>query len=380
MNKDFFERLIELRHYLHSKPENSGKEIKTAEIVYNILLQAGFTDIIRDIGGHGIMAFQGGISPGRTLLFRCELDALPLQENSSVSYRSCHPGVAHLCGHDGHLTIMLGLAEKIRQNAANLAGKVILLFQAAEETAEGAKAVLKDPRCRELQLDHVFAQHNVPGYETGAVLLRKGSFASTSRGMIIRLRGVTSHAGEPGNGKPPTLAMTGIIEDITLLPQRKLSRLNNILTTIVYSRLGDIAFGTSPGYAEVMATLRAGTEEEMEILCRESEKIVKEQVQKHNLKSEIDYTQIFPVTYNNEETVAVIEQAARKLGRKVIWLPEPFSWSEDFGYISQKYPSAMFGLGSGLNHPRLHNPDFDFPDELIAPGIDIFYEICQELL
>lgn len=380
MNKDFFERLIELRHYLHSKPENSGKEIKTAEIVYNFLLKAGFTDISRDVGGPGIIAIHEGEKPGRTVLFRCELDALPLQEDSSVSYRSKNPGVSHLCGHDGHLAIMLGLAEKIRQDGANLAGKIILLFQSAEETAVGAKAVLTDPRFRVFQVDHAIAQHNIPGYETGAVLLRKGIFASTSRGMIIRLKGVTCHAAEPGNGKPPTLAMTGIIENITFLPQRELSRLKNVLTTIVYTRLGEIAFGTSPGYAEIMATLRAGTEGEMDILCREAEKIVKEQTQKYNLKSEIEYTEIFPVTYNNEETVAVIEQAARKLDRKVIWLTEPFSWSEDFGYISQKYPSAMFGLGSGLNHPRLHNPDFDFPDELIMPGVDILFQICQELL
>jgi len=380
MNKRILSKLIDFRHQVHQYPEVSGKEKRTSQLIISYLKNIGITDIITNLGGYGIIATITGNKPGKTILFRSELDALPLQETADLDYASKNPAAAHLCGHDGHMAILLGLAETIISDPQKIAGKIVLLFQPAEETAEGAKKIIEDPRFKKLNIDHAFALHNIPGYEKGSLLLRKGVFASASQGMIIKLTGETSHAGEPYNGKPPTLAMTRIIEDILSLPNQYLPFSNSALTTVIYARLGNIAFGTSPGFAEVMATLRTASDEDMKIITARAEKLVANQAKLYDLKAEISYTEIFPVTNNDSRLIDDIERSVIKADKKIIWLKQPFPWSEDFGYFTNRFSAVLFGLGSGLEQPKLHNSNYNFPDDLIAEGINILNEIRKTVL
>lgn len=380
MNKRIIAKLTDFRHQVHQYPEISGKEKNTSQLIIGYLKDIGIKNIFTSVGGYGVIATITGNKPGKTILFRSELDALPLQETGNLNYISKNPAAAHLCGHDGHMAILLGLAETIISDPQKFAGKIVLLFQPAEETAEGAKKVSEDPRIIELRIDHAVALHNIPGYEKGSILLRKGIFASASQGMIIKLKGETSHAGEPFNGKPPTLAMTRIIEDILSLPNQYLPYSNSALATVVYARLGNVAFGTSPGYAEVMATLRTASDEDMKILTMKAEKLVAGQAKLYDLTAEISYTEIFPVTDNDSTLIDYIERSARKAGKKIIWLNKPFPWSEDFGHFTNNFSAVLFGLGSGLKQPNLHNPNYNFPDEIIADGINILNDIRKEIL
>ena len=152
-----------------------------------------------------------------------------------------------------------------------------------------------------------------------------------------------------------------------------------ILLTIIHIQLGEISFGTSPGYAEIRITLRAFENEDMNLLTSYCEKIIQEISHSENLKCEFSYSEVFPATVNKDWCVDVVEESAKQLGLEIENVKAPFKWSEDFGYFTEKYDACYFGLGSGNHQPPLHNPDFDFPDEIIETGINTFFTIYKKI-
>ena len=196
MNKNYFDLdlLIQLRHHLHARPELSGQECDTAGRVGEFIRAHTKAEIINGLGGAGMAAVFEGSSPGPTVMFRADLDALPILERSGVEYRSGVEGVAHLCGHDGHMAILCGLAQHLSARPPQK-GRAVLLFQPAEETGSGAAQVIADPRFDRIRPDYAFALHNLPGYPAGSVVWRKGVCASASRGLVIRLQGSSAQAG-----------------------------------------------------------------------------------------------------------------------------------------------------------------------------------------
>jgi amidohydrolase len=259
-------------------------------------------------------------------------------------------------------------------------GKVVLLFQPAEETGEGAELVLKDIRFGAIKPDYVFALHNLPGYGRNTIVVKNSHFASASKGMIIRLTGKTSHAANPEHGISPALAVAEIIQKLSHLSSEKNDFNDFKLITIIYTKLGEIAFGTTPGYAEIMATLRSYRNDDMEILTKKAVKIVEQAADYYGLQEKIEWREEFPATINSELCSDVIRQVADENGLKISEPETPFRWSEDFGHFTMKYPGALFGVGSGKNHPSLHNPDYDFPDDIIKPAITMFYGIIKKML
>ena len=378
--------LIDFRKTLHKEPELSRKEKNTSAYIVEILKQFSPDEIITEIGGFGIAAVFDSSSRKEpetttrkypTIMFRAELDALPITESNNFSYKSKNKGISHKCGHDGHMAILIGLVEKIKQK--NFKERIILLFQPAEETAEGAKLVLGDPKFRSLKPDYIFSLHNLPGFEKGSIILRKGIFTSSSKGMIVKLKGESAHAGQPGTGNNPVLAMIDIIEGLIAIPQKFTSLNNFALITIIHAKLGERAFGTSPGDAQVMATFRSHKDEDMIIMTQKAISLIKEKAITSNLDYQIEWVEYFPAIVNNDESVDIIEVAAKNLGKKIIYEKQPFAWTEDFSYFTQKFKGAFFGLGSGKNIPQLHNSNYDFPDDIIEGGINIFIEIINEV-
>ncbi len=372
------QKIVELRHELHQNPELSGSEFITAERIANFLVQCNPTELIRGIGGNGIACIYKGNEEGPSVLFRCDMDALPIDEENDFEYKSKEKGVSHKCGHDGHMAIMAGLADLFSKNPPKK-GQVILLFQPSEENGYGASRVLNDEKFKKLKIDYVFALHNLPGFKKGSIVLKDETFASASKGIVIKLTGKISHAAEPENGNSPAIPMSNIIKELTFLPNE--NRFSDFtLVTVVHSRLGEVAFGTSPGYAEIMATLRAYTNDDMQILTERVETIARENTFRYNLKLGMSYTEEYPAIINNNELTEAIRTIAVKNKIEIEELKEPFRWSEDFAHFTQKFPGALFGLGSGENHPQLHNPDYDFPDTIIENGVKIFYEIYSQIV
>lgn len=371
--------LLELRKQIHHNPELANKEFNTAKRLIEFIKKFKPDKIIENIGGTGIaFLFESG-NPGPTVMFRSELDALPIFEINTFDYKSKNVGVSHKCGHDGHMVMVAGIAESLL-NARPSIGRVILLYQPAEETGEGAFSVVSDPEFKKLKPDYIFALHNLPGFKKGKIIIRENTFAAASKGIIIRLEGKTSHAAEPENGLSPAIAISDLIKHLNNLPSN-LKELNDFaLLTIIHVQLGEAAFGTSPGTAVLMGTLRAFNNDDMKLLSDEAINIANEISEREKLKIDISWTEEFPATVNNSECVKIIQDSIKAYNFEFETVSTPFRWSEDFGHFTSSYKGAMFGLGSGERQPDLHNPDYDFPDEIIKFGVKTFEEIYKLIL
>ncbi|MBU2491491.1 MAG: amidohydrolase [Bacteroidetes bacterium] len=371
-------KIIDLRKFIHANPELAHSEFSTADTIQKFLWDKP-DKIIKRIGETGIaFIYDSGVT-GKTILFRAELDALPIQEINSFPYKSTKENISHKCGHDGHMAILAGLGIVLSKHKINK-GKIILLFQPAEEIGEGAQKILNDEKFKEIKPDYIFALHNLPGFELGSIITRHENFASASKGMIIKLYGKTSHAAEPENGINPSIAMSNIIIMLNNLVDDLNGKLIDFsLVTVVCARLGEKAFGTNPGYAEVMATFRSYNDDDMKLLTESAGLAVKQIAEKENLKEEITYTEEFPATVNSIECIKIIKEVIKENNIKEIKKELPFKWSEDFGHFTYNFNGALFGIGAGLKTPQLHNPDYDFPDEIIETGIMVFYHIAKKI-
>lgn len=371
------EELIKIRHLLHQNPELANQEFKTSKRISNFLDNYKPDEII-DVSKTGKLFVFDSKQDGPTTVFRAELDALPINEENNLEYVSLNKGVAHLCGHDGHMTIVLGLAKKISENRPQK-GKVVLLFQPAEESEQGARDVVNSTEFKALKPDFIFGLHNIPKAPMHQILVKSGSFAAASKGMTIKLFGKSSHAAEPEKGISPADAISKIIKKLHLLRDDKTLFSGLILLTIINIKLGEIAFGTSPGFAEIRITLRSFENEDMELLTNEAEKIIMEITRQEQLKINIEYSEVFPATINNDNCLNLIKRSAVINQCDLKEMENPFKWSEDFGYYSEKYNTGFFGLGSGLEQAALHNPDFNFPDEIIETGVNLFNQIYKSI-
>ncbi|MBV2246282.1 MAG: amidohydrolase [Lentimicrobium sp.] len=370
--------LISLRHQLHREPELSGNEVKTAHKIEAFARKYTPDQLITGLGGHGIAAIYNGKKPGPGVLIRCDMDALPIQEiNEDLEYRSTTAGLAHKCGHDGHMAIAAGLLPLLAENKPEK-GRVVILFQPAEETGQGAEKVIKDPEFDQIKPDFCFALHNLPGFASGSIIIGKNTFASASVGLIVKLNGRTAHAAEPEKAITPAPAIAALIGHLPELANPGEIRDFSLLT-IIHARIGERAFGTTPGYAELMATLRAYTNDQLEALCIKVTAVIEEVAKTNHLKTGLQWVEAFPATVNNDECNQQVISAAKSLIYPVEHLALPFRWSEDFGHFTHNFKGALFGLGSGTNQPELHHPAYNFPDKIILNGTKIFHQIIKQL-
>lgn len=372
------EEIIRLRQYLHMYPEVSGNEELTARIIHEFLLSCNPTELITNLGGHGILATWDSGHDGKTILLRAELDALPINEINTFAHASSHFGVAHSCGHDGHSAILCGVAQALSKKPP-LNGKVQLLFQPAEENGRGARNVMADSKFQAVEPDYVFALHNLPGYEKNEIVIREGSFTAAVNSIILDLNGKTSHAAEPEFGVNPALAVSEIIQDVLSLDNNDINNPNFAVVTPVYVELGEKAYGISAGKASVHFTLRCWETEALRKLEKIVENLATTIAHQHGLTLEISYTESFFANQNEAECVQIVQKAVSDAGLTTHWREFPFKWGEDFGLFTTKFKGCMFGLGAGKDTPALHNPDYDFPDEIIKTGITVFLGIIHQL-
>jgi amidohydrolase len=365
---------VNLRHKLHQHPELSNVENGTAARLVEFMMPLAPDKIITGIGGTGVAVCFGDASTGKVVMLRCELDALPINETNSFVYRSVTPGVSHKCGHDGHMAILAAVAKHYGVNKPKF-GQVILMFQPAEETGEGAKNVLSDELSQQLKPDYVFALHNAPKHPLGDVIIKSGTMCCASRGLIIRFTGKTAHAAQPETGVSPVTAIYQLLPLFEQLPTLINSKSDFTFATVVGINVGEKAFGTAPADGEVYVTLRSQSNVDMQALIEHTKGAVLALANEHGLTYDIQSEDVFDATVNNVDAVSIIHRSLHD--EPVITTQEPFRWSEDFGQFTAKYCGALFGLGAGEKTPALHNPDYDFPDALIETGCRYFIKITE---
>ena len=208
--------ILKLRKELHQNPELSGKEFNTTQRIKKFIEKHNPTNFIENVGGNGFIAVYKFSETGKTITIRCELDALPIEEENGFDYKSNTKGVSHKCGHDGHMAIVAGLIFWIKKQSFKT-GKIVLLFQPAEETGKGAFNVMNDDRFRNLNSDYIFALHNIPGESLNNILTMENGFSAEVQSFALCVKGKEAHAAEPENGINPAYGISNIISALSVL-------------------------------------------------------------------------------------------------------------------------------------------------------------------
>lgn len=373
------EKLKSLRKDLHKHPELSGQEAKTATRIKQFIEGIHDARIIEHIAGNGIAVVHEFSSSGPNIFIRCELDALPIEEANTFEHRSLNKGISHKCGHDGHMAIVAGLVFWLKEQDFKH-GRVVLLFQPAEETGTGAQGVLTDDRFSELNPDYLFALHNIPRQPLHSIITLNGNFSSTVQSVAIELKGKESHSAEPEQGVNPALCIAELIQKFDELNTNDVSNEDFRLCVPIYSTMGLKSYGISAGFGELHYTLRTRSVEKMERLKQDIDRILLEVCPKYNLPYTAEWFDFFPAVVNDTFCTEVITEAAKAGQYEIINKSTPYKFGEDFGWFSEKYKAAMFGIGAGMESPALHQANYDFPDDIIETGMTMFKGIIEKIL
>ena len=371
MSVDF----VHIRHQLHQIAELSGQEKVTAEYIEKQLLKFQADSFLR-IANHSLIGFYGLKNDGPLILFRCELDALPIDEGKTLGYASNHHGVSHKCGHDGHMTIMLRLAFMISQKPIE-GIRIGLLFQEAEETGQGAKAVVESNEWKKLDIDAIFSLHNLPGYPKHQIILSQSQFSATVQSVCIRFSGMVAHAAFPEKGKNPALQIADIIQWMKERENLDTRHPGFCQITPIYIKVGTLNYGIAAGHGEAHFTIRTWSIGEMNKIEEEINAFINLTSRKYGISSDIEWSEYFPSVTNDPAKVRLVEAAANDIGLQTIVQNRTCRFGEDFGWFTKELKGAMFGLGSGLRCHPLHHNAYDFPDDIIKSGSEIFYQIAR---
>lgn len=369
-----FTDLSEVRKYLHQHPELSGEEFKTQEFIRAFFEEHCPSATFHPLRKTGEILHIKGTSDSPIVLLRCELDALPIQESNSFEYRSTSPGISHKCGHDGHMTILLAVGIAVEQTPPK--GDVYLLFQPAEETGEGAIYVSKSVVFQELKKpDYVFALHNIPGALLHSIHIKNEEITPSVISATITFKGKTAHAAEPQNGRNPAF----LISELEFYAKENSQTDPNLkdfqIITPIFIEVGTPDFGISAGSGRAGFTLRTRDNKQMEQLKIQFRALLEQLSNKYKIPYSIEWSHTFRAVQNDNRCTDLIRNAAQENHLELEEMGAPFPWGEDFGIFTEIIPGALFGLGAGMNSPALHNPDYDFPDDLIDTGKNIFLHI-----
>ena len=367
-------KIIDLRLQLHRIAELSGQEYKTAKQIEKFISKFK-PDKVLKLSETGRAFVFDSQKEGKTIMFRAELDALPISESKDFRNHSLIEGNSHKSGHDGHMAILAGLAEEISKNRPK-SGKVVLLFQPAGETLKGAFNIIDSDDFNEIEPDYIFAIKNLPDFEENTVIVRDGNFTSATNGITINFCGKTAHASVPEKANNPSKATTSLLDFLNYDLMKEKYK-NYVLSTPVYTRIGTPNFSLTPCNSEIKVTLRTFDYSDLDKMIGLVQDKVELIARKFKLKYNIQYTDDAAPVYNNQHAVEGFIKAAEENNFKIIKISEPFKWTDDFGYYTIKYKGALVGIGAG-NIPPLYTLDYDFNDNIIYPAINLLNSIYTQ--
>jgi amidohydrolase len=365
-------RLVEIRRHIHAHPELSGEEYQTAAFIAGVLSANGL-HVEEGIGRTGVIGeLKGTKYSDSVLAIRTDMDALPIQERTSLEYASRIPGVMHACGHDIHTTVGLGTAMILSQIASELGGKVRFIFQPAEEIAQGANWMVKDGVMNNVAA--ILGLHVFPSIPAGSVGIRYGALTAAADDLEIIIIGESGHGARPHEAIDAIWIASQVITSL----QQAISRTQNPLRPVVLS-IGKINGGRAPNViadrVQLLGTVRSLHPETRNNLPDWIEKIVSNVCNSYNAKYQVNYRQGVPSVQNDNALTQLLQSAAEEAwtNERVQILPEPSLGAEDFSIYLEHAPGAMFRLGVGyeeriINHP-LHHPQFEVDESAIMTGV-----------
>jgi amidohydrolase len=371
---DLASELVTLRRSLHRIPELSWREHETGHLLKG---QIGRLGVVKPIAKTGFYVDLGSPRAERTLLLRADMDALPIQEATGLSYASTKAGCMHACGHDGHMAVLLGVARWLAAGERIFPGPIKLIFQPAEETGLGAPALIREGVLQDPEVSAIFALHGWPELPVGALAIPDRAIMAAVDNFEITLKGTGGHGAMPHLARDPVVAAALLITAAQTLVSRRTSPLEAAVLTFGHVSAGK-ANNVIPEACLLRGTLRTFEPALRKTLRAGFETLVARTAEAHGIASEITWVEACPATRNDPAMAALArEGVSAALGKDCLRSLPPSMGGEDFAYFLEKVPGAYFWLGLGMDRGGLHNPRFDFNDEAIATGIAAFAGIVE---
>jgi hippurate hydrolase len=366
---------------LHQHPELSFQEVNTAALVADALAGWGW-EVARAVGGHGVVGTLRVGSGLRSIALRADMDALPIPESTGKAWTSVNAGVMHACGHDGHTAMLLGAAQQLAATR-QFSGTVHLVFQPAEEAGKGsgAQRMIEDGLFERFPCDAIFGLHNTPGVAAGTFGFGSGPFMSASDTARITIHGRGGHAARPHQTVDPVLIAGSLVMALQSIVSRNIDPRQTAIVTIGALNAGSAA-NVIPDLATMALSIRSFDAEVRERLEQRLRALVTAHVAGYGGEVEIDYERGYPVVVNSEAETEFARQVAEELvgpARVVAPFP-PVTGSEDFAYYLQHKPGCFLRLGNGLDGASLHNPKYDFNDEILTTGAAYWTRLAERFL
>ncbi len=365
------------RRHLHQHPELLFDVHETAGFVVDRLKEIGLTDITTGIGRTGVVAVIEGKtnSSGRVIGLRADMDALPITEATGLDYASTVPGKMHACGHDGHTSILLGTAKYLNETR-NFDGKVVLIFQPAEEGGAGGKEMCDDGLMERWGIQEVYGLHNMPGLPVGEFAIRAGALLASSDEFEIAVTGKGGHAAAPHEAVDTTLVAAQILIALQSIVSRNVNPIHRVVLTVGTFETDSVASNVIAHTARLKGTVRTLDPENRTLAEDRIRRIATDTASAYGAVAEITWTPGYPATVNAEAETAHAAEAARKVSGKVDDATEPIMLCEDFAYMLEERPGAYIFLGNG-DTAMCHHPQYVFDDEAIPLGCSWFAELVE---
>jgi len=379
----FQDEMTAWRRDLHAHPETAFEEHRTARLVADKLRGFGVDELHEGIGGTGVVALIRGREPGnRSIGLRCDMDALPIAEETGKPWASTVPGKMHACGHDGHTAMLLGAARHLAATRG-FAGTVTLVFQPAEEGRGGGKRMIDDGLLDRFPIDSIWGLHNWPSLPLGSFAMCKGPAMAAADQFTITLAGRGGHAALPHLARDPVTAAALLVQALQLIVSRETDPADRAVISVTRLRAGD-TFNVIPERAELQGTVRSFRSDTRERLQRRLEQTAQGIATTTGLTAGVEYRRGYPPTVNHPAEAALgADVAAAIAGEdRVERSPEPSMGAEDFAYMLERRPGAYIWLGiGGADEGRtLHSAGYDFDDRALAIGATWWVRLVETVL
>lgn len=374
------DEIIGWRRSLHQNPELLFDVYQTAAFVADRLREFGCDEVVTGLGRTGVVGLiRGARGAGPVIGLRADMDALPMEEQTNLPYRSTIPGRMHACGHDGHTAMLLGAAKYLTETR-DFRGSVAVIFQPAEEGGGGGREMVNDGMMERFEIKSVFGMHNLPGLPVGQFAIRQGGIMAATAEFAIKVIGKGGHAALPHTAVDPIVTSAQIILGLQTIASRTTDPTDSLVVSVTQISAGD-SHNIIPECVDLIGTVRSlrnevaqRAEERMRAICTNI-------AAAHGAEAELDYRPSYPITFNHAaETVLAAAVASEVAGAdQVDSNVSPVMAGEDFSFMLQARPGAMIFLGNG-DSAGLHNPNYDFNDNAIPFGVSYWVRLAETAL
>lgn len=371
--------MITWRHHIHAHPETAFEELNTTKFIIEKLKSFGINELYTEFAPTGVVGIIKGNKDGRWIALRADIDALDIIEENKIAYCSTIPGKMHACGHDGHTATLLGTAKYLSEHR-DFAGTVVVIFQPAEENEGGARVMVENGLFERFPIEAVYGIHNQPNMQLNHFYVTHGPMMASYDVFEIKITGVGAHAAAPHLSKDTILTATQIVNGLQSIVSRNADPLSSLVVSVTQIHSGD-TWNVIPQQAVIRGTVRTFDAKIQDMAENRIKQIATGIASTFEAKAEVDYQRRYPATINYAKQADIAIKAAKNVvgEASVIIDPNPSMGAEDFAFMLKKIPGAYVWLGAGQG-ANLHNPAYNFNDEVLTTGVEYFIEIVKQEL